>query len=330
MRFPELLHKNSIIYKKGIMKNSTIKNGFLFCCISVLMASSTSHTQSGKINMEKFEMVLSGLNFPEGPAWDGKGNVFVSNCYGGSISKIAKDSSSVFIKASEEPFTLNKTNGLTFFTDGSLIACEFGAGKILKISPDAKTEIYADGFNGKKFNRPNDLAFDPEGNLFFTDPNSYDRNNRDGVVYRVDNKTKEVSQAAVDLAFPNGIAFTADAKSVFVCESAFNRVLKFKISEEGKLTDRTVFIDLPGGDPDGIGFDVAGNLYIAHFGGSKIYVVNPDGKIIKTYDTPGKKPSNVEFAGEDMKTLYITEDETNAVYKIAVDTPGIKLFCSPK
>lgn len=295
----------------------------------VLFFSVVVTSQSKDAPPVLFDTVLTGLNFPEGPAWDGKGNLYLSNCYGGYITKISKNGSSVFIKAQVEPFTINKTNGLTFYKDGSLLACEIALGKILKISPKGKTVIYADGYKGNKFSKPNDLAFDPKGNLYFTDTKSYDRKNPDGFVYRVDAKTKEVTPAADSLSFPNGIAFSPDAKYAFVCESAFNRVLKFTVAKDGTLTDRKVFIELPGGDPDGLAFDKAGSLYIAHFGGYKIYVVNPDGKIIKEYKTPGKKPSNVEFAGKDMKTLYITEDETNSVYKIRVDIPGVKLFCAP-
>jgi gluconolactonase len=311
------------------MINPKVKSVLFFIFGFFLISFSELISQTGNSNMEKFEKVLDGLNFPEGPAWDGKGNLYVSNCHGGFITKISGDSSSVFLKASENPFTLNKTNGLTFFKDGSLFACEFGVGKMLKISPDGKTEIYADGYKGKRFNRPNDLAFDSKGNLYFTDPNSYGSDILDGMVYKVDYITKEVTPVADSIAFSNGIAFSADEKYAYVCESALNRVIKYAIDENGVFYDKHVFIDLPGGDPDGIAFDIDGNLYIAHFGGGKIYVVSPEGKIIKTYDTPGKKPSNLEFAGDDMKTLFLTEDETNAVYKIRVETPGLKLFCAP-
>jgi gluconolactonase len=276
-----------------------------------------------------FDTVVTGLNFPEGPAWDGNNSLYLSNCYGGYITRISGDSSSEFIRASENPRTINKTNGLTFGKDGCLYACEFGDGNILKISPGGTVEVYASGFEGKRFSKPNDLAFDQEGNLFFTDTKSYDRNNRDGIVYRIDAKDKSVSVAADDLAFPNGIAFSEDGKYAFVCESAFNRVDKFKIDIDGKFFDKEVFAELPGGDPDGLAFDSAGNLYIAHFGGGKIYVFNKSGSAIKVIKTPGKKPSNLEFGGKDLKTLFITEGETNSVYKIINNIPGMKLFYAP-
>jgi len=276
-----------------------------------------------------FIKVADGFNFPEGPAWDGINSVYVSNCAGGRISRITPHGVSDFLKASDDPFTLKSTNGLTVFADGSLFACDFGTGAILKISPDGKTEIYAAGFQGKRFNRPNDLAFDPAGNLYFTDPNQYNRNIRDGIVYRIGAQPHTVTPVATGLAFPNGLAFSADAKNLFICESAMERIWKFSVQPDGSLTNSVVFAELPGGDPDGIGFDQAGNLYVAHFGGGALYIFNPDGTIKQKIPTPGQKPSNIEFTGSDLRTLYLTEDETNAVYQLPVETPGLPLFSSP-
>ena len=88
---------------------------------------------------------------------------------------------------------IEKTNGLTFGDDGYLYVCEYGNGKILRINENEQIEVYADGYKGEKFNRPNDLTFDQNGNLFFTDPKSYDKNILDGRIFMVDQNTKGVS-----------------------------------------------------------------------------------------------------------------------------------------
>ncbi len=278
---------------------------------------------------QQFVKIADKLKFPEGPAWDGKSALYLSNCYGDWITKIQEDSVTTFLTAADNPFTFKKTNGLTVYKDGSIFACDFGKGAILKISPDGKTTIYAAGYKKNRFNRPNDLAFDSKGNLYFTDPNKYDPDNRDGVIYRIETGTKKVTPVATNLAFPNGLAFSRDAKTLYVCESAMHRVLKFTVTNAGNLTDQKTLVELPGGDPDGLNIDEQGNLYVAHFGGGKIAVIKKDGTIKNILKTPGTKPSNVEFGDIDMKSLYITEDETNAVYKLRVDIPGLPLFCSP-
>lgn len=271
-----------------------------------------------------WEKVAGGLNFPEGPAWDGKATLFISNCYGGWITRLSNNRADTFQTARELPFTFGKTNGMTF-RDDHLFACDYGIGAILKISSKGVTEIYANSFGGKAFNRPNDLAFDAGGNLYFTDPKSYSKDILDGRILRISANGQTVQVMADSLGFPNGIAFSTDGRRLYVCESAFARVLRFAVGPDGGLTKREVFVELPGGDPDGIACDSEGNLYVAHFGGGAVYVIAPDGRIKQKISTPGKKPTNLEFADEDLKTLFLTEVETNALYKRRVVVAGVKL-----
>jgi gluconolactonase len=274
-----------------------------------------------------FQKIAEGLQFPEGPAWDGKDNLYLSSCYGGYIAKIV-DSSYSILADSIKNKPLKQTNGLVVSKDGNIFACDYGIGAILKISPEGKTEIFVSGFNGVKFNRPNDLAFDPNGNLYFTDPKSYGPDKPDGRIFMVD-KSGKVTLIEKGLHFPNGIAFSSDAENLFVSESALNRVLKYRVNEDGSLSGKETFVLLPNGDPDGLALDISGNLYVAHFGNGSIYIISPEGVVLDSIKTPGKKPSNLEFGESDYKTLFITEDVTNSVYKLRMENPGIKLFYSP-
>ena len=301
-----------------------------FILMMIVMAVGTVFAQEDKFRLFKFTKVADNLKFPEGPAWDGKENLYVSNCYGDWILKIREDKNEIFVSSPTSPTVFGNTNGMTVYMDGSIYACDFGQGAIVKFSPEGKCDTVVSGYLGRRFNRPNDLAFDANGNLFFTDPKSYDKDTLDGVVYMISKKDGKVKPVYYGMGFPNGIAFSPDAKYAFVCESALHRILKFSINEDGSFINPVVFADMPGGDPDGIAFDIEGNLYAAHFGGGAIYVFNPEGELKYKIKTPGKKPSNLEFAGNDMKTLYITEDETNSVYKTKVDIPGLSLFSSPE
>ena len=69
--------------------------------------------QLSKIN---FTNVMGNLKFPEGPAWDGKSTLDVSNCNSDWITKIESQKNSVFLKALDSPFTFKKTNGLKLFS----------------------------------------------------------------------------------------------------------------------------------------------------------------------------------------------------------------------
>lgn len=279
---------------------------------------------------EGWRMIADGLSFPEGPAWDGAGNLYFSNAHGDWIGKVSDEEVDTFSVSRTQPFTFDKTNGLTFSRDDRLFACEYGIGMILRFDPDGSSEIYVSGYQGEPFNRPNDLAFDRSGNLWFTDPDSYDPRKPDGRLFMVEAGSRKVSLVRDSLSFPNGVAFSPDGEALFVCESPRHRVLRFPVDRSASgLGNPSVFVELPGGDPDEIVFDREGNLYVAHFGGGAVIQVDPLGTILQKFQTPGKKPSNVEFGGQDLRTLFITEDETNAVYKREMKIPGFRLFHSP-
>jgi gluconolactonase len=275
------------------------------------------------------EKITNGLNFPEGPAWDGIENVYISNCKADWIGRLNEGKIDTFVTKTTIPYNFGKTNGLVFNQDGFLYACDYENGAIIRFSKDGRCELVTDGYEDQRFNRPNDLAFGNNGDLYFTDPHAYDPENRDGIVYVYSFKTGSVHPVYEGLGFPNGIAFSADGRSLFVSESALNRVLKFPVEEDGNLREYTVFAEIPGGDPDGLALDQAGNIYVAHFGGGKVYKLDPDGSVADIINIPGKKPSNVEFGDDDLRTLYITEVETNAIYRIRVGIPGLRLFSLP-
>jgi gluconolactonase len=273
---------------------------------------------------EKWVKVLDNLNFPEGPAWDGKEYLYLSNCYGSWITRFDGNKFDTLAAKTNDSLSIEKTNGLAIGKDGYIYACEYGYGAILKIALDGKLEILCSGYAGEKFNRPNDIVIDNSRNIYFTDPKSYDPKIPDGRIFRIDIKENKVKLVAEEICFPNGINISPEGKRIYVSESAKNRIISYDIDNYGMLINKNTFIDLPGGDPDGIDIDENGNLYVAHFGGKSLYIISPEGKIIQKIETPGKKPSNTEFGGSELKTLYLTEDETNALYSIKTKIPGFK------
>src|SRR5690349_24588540 len=91
--------------------------------------------------------VADGFKFPEGPASDGKGNIYVSNCDAdpGIVSKVdAAGNSSVAFTGSAKTF--QKTNGMTVGQDGAIYACDFGKKIIVRIAPDGAVSTYAENY----------------------------------------------------------------------------------------------------------------------------------------------------------------------------------------
>jgi len=271
---------------------------------------------------KEWQLVGSEFDFPEGPAWHSDGTLYVSNCYGKWIAKIINDKIDTLVFKSDSTF--QNTNGL-YVSDNYIYACDFGLGKILKFSQTGMVTEVISGVEYQKFNRPNDLIVLNNGNVYFTDPKSYGKDKLDGRLFFYNTSESKLYLGEDSLAFPNGIAISPLDKKLYVCESAKNQIIRFAIDENGIPQNKQKFIELPGGDPDGLDFDVEGNLYVAHFGTGTVFAISPNATIIEKIKTPGLKPSNLEFGGDDLKTLYITEDETNSVYKIRVHVPGYKL-----
>lgn len=290
----------------------------------LLLVFPISETQ-GQINETSLEwnLVFSRLDFPEGPAFDSDGNLYVSNCYGSWIAKFDGNKVDTFLLKSDAYPSIDKTNGLVI-VDEHIFACDYGTGAILKISITGRIDIISDGFNGEKFNRPNDIIFDGEEHIFFTDPKGYGKDVLDGRIFSLNIKTNELKMIADNLAFPNGINISPLDKKLYVCESAKECIVRFEMNEEKQLFNKEHFITLPGGDPDGIEFDNDGNLYVSHFGGKAVFIISPIGEIIKKLGTPGKKPTNLEFKDKQRKLLYLTEVETNSVYSIDLNNLKLK------
>ena len=264
-----------------------------------------------------FKVVAENLDFPEGLAINNEQIVF-SNCYGAWIASVENGKCDTLLNKEDG---LVNTNGTSFDSDNNLYICEYGKGQILKYSSDGQLKVLSSKDQyGKAFNRPNDISIGPSGFIYFTDPKSYDNNIFDGRIFRLDPKNADLLCLLDGLQFPNGLCFSPDGKTLYIGESVNKNILA--LNQEIGILD--TLITLPGGkqDPDGMDVDKNGNLYIAYFGGGKIFVVSPDGQLLDSLKTPGSRPSNLEFGGKNMKTLFISECETNKIYSIKTKIAG--------
>jgi len=256
----------------------------------------------------------TGFKFPEGPAFDRNGNLFVVDVDTGDISKISPEGQvKIFINTGGAP------NGAKFHANGDLYVADRKKG-IIAISSDGKIRVIVDHYEGKKFYGPNDLIFDSKGNLYFTDPHGSSAENPFGCVYRF-SSSGELTCLASGLAFPNGLVLSKDEKFLFVANTRKNRILRYVLDPPVRSY---IFSQLSGGwGPDGLAFDVAGNLYVAHYGGGDVIILNPKGEIVERVPVGGGHPTNVAFGGPDRKTLYVTEVETGSVYCFNTDHAGL-------
>jgi gluconolactonase len=265
--------------------------------------------------------LISGYDSPEGPAFARDGSLFFVNWLSSSIVRLAADGS-----AQEWFNTGGIPAGLAFGREGALYVADEGDDihGVIRINPDGESRLVVNGYQGRSLNGANDLVFDRNGVLYFSDPWRSSVENPIGGFYRLFSDGT-LEQLDTGLAFPNGVA--VDERYVYLAETRHNRVLRYAIGANGSIGPREEWARLDGPTgPDGMAFDVEGNLYVAHFGAGRVEVIAPSGEVVDAIPVPGSKPTNVAFGGPDRRTLVVTEVETGSVYHARSSVPGAPLW----
>ncbi len=211
----------------------------------------TVDTGSAVSSPERFTVGLTlaeNLHPVANPAVDAAGNIFTTL----SGSRGQKTPVSVYKieqnRAVRSFLTdLMNPTGLAFDHDGLLYISSRSEGTIYQITPDGRRSIYAEGMG-----IATGIAFDKEGDLYVGD--------RSGTIFKINRDRKifvfatlEPSVAAYHLAFgPGGILYVTGPTT-----SSFDHV--YRISPSGEVS--SFFQGL--GRPQGLAFDVDGNMYVA-------------------------------------------------------------------
>ena len=261
--------------------------------------------------------VAAGFAFTEGPAADAAGDVFFTDIPNQRIHVWRAATGKV------EPWLENtdKANGLWVTSDGTLLACQMGAGRRL-VAIDPTTKAIApvvERIDGKRFNAPNDLVVDAAGGIWFTDP-AYGRGPDEleigqEAVYWVSPDRTAVTRVADGLRRPNGIAFSPDGKTLYVADRDADVTYAYPVEGPGRLGPRRRFADT---GSDGFAVDEQGNLYVTPKA-DHVRVFDPAGRRLGEIPLPAA-PSNVTFGGPDRRTLFITARDK--VYTLPMKVKG--------
>ena len=193
-----------------------------------------------------------------------------------------------------------KQTGLMFDKGGHLYACEGGSDgrRMVRYNADGTTDVLADSFEGKRLNSPNDLAFDAQGRIWFTDPRYGeifdDMELGHESVFRLDPQqdgTWEINRVTHDTTKPNGLLISPDQKWLYVAQSHYGdnkRELRgYPINDDGTVGEYEVLHNFfPHRGIDGMCLDTEGNI-VATAGwrqsgpGPMIYVFAPNGRVAR-------------------------------------------------
>jgi gluconolactonase len=294
----------------------------------------------------KIEKIADDLEWSEGPLWDPvRKSLLFSDIPRNVIMQWHADKGvSRFLErsgyTSAAPFTGREpgSNGLTFDPQQRLTLCQHGDRRVSVREKDGTLRALATGYHGRKLNSPNDLVFDRQGNLWFTDPpyglpGTFKDPGKEldfQGVYRV-TKDGAITLATRELEAPNGLAFTPDYQTLYVANSQTEAPIwkAFPVEPDGTLGPSRLFYDASKlrqeseGNPDGMKVDVHGNVFATGPGG--VLVITPDGTLIGRILT-GVPTSNVAW-GEDGSTLFITANKR--VLRLITKTKGMPLPVEP-
>jgi sugar lactone lactonase YvrE len=207
------------------------------------------------------DVLSTGLGLVESPRWH-DGRLWFSDWIAGEIIAIDDAGASDLIVRHESlPLCFD------FLADGRLVLVSNKQMALLTLQDDGTLATYADLSALSSFGF-NDIVVDGRGNCYVNSPNfEFTAGPPDGPVQpgfvalvTSDGSARTVAE---DIAFPNGMAVTADNRTLVVADSYRHQLLGFDIGADGDLSGRRVWADLGDAAPDGICLDAEGAAWYA-------------------------------------------------------------------
>lgn len=164
-------------------------------------------------------------------------------------------------------------------------------------------------------NRSNEARVDPQGRFWLgTMQNNIGPDDEDlpvtrsaGALYRI-LPDGTFAQMAAGIGISNTLCWDEARGRLYFGDSLAGTISVYDWDgESGDLSNRRLFAPPhERGVPDGSALDAEGHLWNARWGGSCLIRYAPDGRIDRIIDMPVRQPTSCVFAGDDLKTLYVT------------------------
>ena len=281
------------------------------------------------------EIIAEGLAFPEGPVVMADGSVIVVELAGGRITRCWNGRTETVCDIGGGP------NGAAIGPDGGLYICNNGGldlekfqnasgpgheGRIERVDLATGTfERVYDSCDGQPLEAPNDIVFDADGRLWFTDLGKTHNGVRTAsglfTALADGSAISAIDRHAVSY---NGVGLSPDGHSVYVADTHQARLWRYdrKVEQQQPTWIATA--------PGPVGFDSlavteAGNICVATLFDGGISTITPDGTISKFGISDESYVTNIAFGGEDLRTAYITLSQSGRLLKTRWDEPGLRL-----
>src|SRR5262249_27063217 len=232
-------------------------------------------------------------------------------------------------KATEFRAPAGAANGHTSDWQWRLISCEHGTRQVTRTEHDGSVTVLASRYDGKRRNSPNDVVERSGGSVWFTDPSYGIDSDYEGHkapsetgachIYRIAPEAGEARIAAAGFLRPNGLAFSAGERQLYIADTRTKHIRLFDVAGGGALSAGEVFATRDAGSFDGIRLDDTGRIWAAAHDG--VHCFDPDGTLLGKLHLP-EAASNLTFGGAKRNDLFITA--TSSVYSLRLNTTGAR------
>jgi len=295
--------------------------------------------------------LASGLGFPEGPVWMADGTVLVVEMQHGRITRVHPDGRKETVA---EPG--GSPNGLAIGPDGALYVCNSGGWDYYEIGdftiPHVELPAHHSGgriervdletgdvkvlyteCDGNALIGPNDLVFDAQGGMWFTDHGRLEgRVHHPGGVYYARPDGSSIREVVFPSESPNGIGLSPDGTRLYVAQTNTGRLYAYNVTGPGEL-ERTeagatgaMICGLPGLQLfDSLGVDSDGNVVVGTLVTGALTVISPAGEVLDQVVLGDPMVTNVCFGGADLRTAFATLSGTGRLVSFEWPRPGLPL-----
>ena len=259
------------------------------------------------------QTMVAGRGLVESPRWHGDRLYFSDWSAGEVIAAGLEGGSEVIARVKSLPLCT------AWLPDDRLIIVSSQEGLLLRREPDGSLVTHAN------LGRPgwNDIIADGRGNIYVNGPGF---NPTAGEAFRPGGVTHvapdgSVRQVADDIAFPNGMAVTADNSTLIVADSYRHQLVALDIQPDGSLSGRRTWADLGDAAPDGICVDAENAVWYAEVPGKRCARVAEGGRELQTVPLDRGGFACV-LGGPDRSTLLITAAEWRGMTDPQMVGPG--------
>ncbi len=253
--------------------------------------------------MPAIETLVDRRAFLEGPRWYA-GALYVSDMHAHEVLRVSAEGDVDVVARLE-----TAPSGLGWLPDGRMLIASMDDRKVLRL--DDGRPVEAADCSALAPNEINDMVVDSRGHAFVS---QFGFDYHGGAqfeaapVLRVD-PDGSVDEATDPLRFANGMVVTADQRTLVVAESAGQDLVGFDLADDGTLTNRRIWADLPD-VPDGICIDAEDGVWIASPVGDRCVRVLEGGEVTDVIETPGRHAIACALGGDDGRTLFICTSPT--------------------